>query len=77
MVIGKRERENSHRCLSELLMHCHCDLMGVNGSGKRDLFKWHLGPSKTTIDTGILNRNQSEALSPRASAITGMTECLN
>lgn len=60
-MIGMREREISHTATPpESLMHTETDLRGR--SGKRGLFKWHHGPSKTTDNTGILNKNQRETL---------------
>lgn len=60
-MIGMREREISHMATPpESLMHTETDLRGR--SGKRGLFKWHHGPSKTTDAIGILNRNQRETL---------------
>lgn len=63
-MIGMREREISHMATPpESLMHTETDLRGRGG--KKGLFKWRHGPSKTTDNIGILNRNQRETLTFR------------
>lgn len=59
VVIGVRERDISHGYPSRV-SDAYTLRFNERGVGRAGLFKYHLGPTKTIDNTGILNRNQRE-----------------
>lgn len=60
VVIGMRERDISHGYPSRVSDAYTLRFNNERVVGRAGLFKYHLGPTKTIDNAGILNRNQRE-----------------